>query len=59
MLEGLEARRPRLGQCRWRPEGYRYPKKTLKERLCYVPEEALAITFVLAAMDTTAAGKVI
>jgi hypothetical protein len=42
-LEGLEARAPRPGQCRWRPEGRRYPRKTLKERLRYKPDVALAV----------------
>uniref|UniRef100_A0A0E0K0W1 Uncharacterized protein n=1 Tax=Oryza punctata TaxID=4537 RepID=A0A0E0K0W1_ORYPU len=44
-LSRSEARAPRPGQCRWRPEGHRYPKKTLKERLRYVPDSALAIFF--------------
>jgi hypothetical protein len=62
VLEGLEARAPRPGQCRWRPEGHRYPQKTLKERLCYKPDVALAIDSVTAesantnAMENTAAG---
>ncbi|CAN6275248.1 unnamed protein product [Urochloa humidicola] len=49
MLEDSEARAPRPGQCRWRPEGRRHREKTLKERLCYVPDSALAIDFVTAA----------
>ena len=36
-LEGSEARAPRPGQCRWRPEGRRYPEKSLKERLRFIP----------------------
>ena len=57
--EGSEARAPRLGQCRWRPEGRRYPERSLKERLRYVPDSALVVNDITPApttMDTTAAG---
>ena len=58
-LEGSEARAPRPGQCRWRPEGRRYPERSLKERLRYVPDSALVINDITPApttMDATAAG---
>uniref|UniRef100_A0A0D9WV17 Rx N-terminal domain-containing protein n=1 Tax=Leersia perrieri TaxID=77586 RepID=A0A0D9WV17_9ORYZ len=57
-LEGLEARHPQLGQCRWRPEGRRHLEKSLKERLRYTnPDVALAVEFVApsTAMDATTA----
>uniref|UniRef100_A0A0D9X2A5 Uncharacterized protein n=1 Tax=Leersia perrieri TaxID=77586 RepID=A0A0D9X2A5_9ORYZ len=42
-----EVRAPRPGQCRWRPEGRRYPERTLKDRLRYTnPDIALAVEFV-------------
>ncbi|KAF8749605.1 hypothetical protein HU200_012623 [Digitaria exilis] len=50
------------GQCRWHPEGRRYPAKSLKERLRYIPDAVHAIDFVSSAptsvndMDTTSAG---
>ncbi|CAN6381670.1 unnamed protein product [Urochloa humidicola] len=40
---------PRPGQYRWRPEGRRHREKTLKERLRYIPDSALAIDFITAA----------
>ena len=58
-LEGSEARAPRPGQCRWRPEGRRYPERSLKERLRYVPDSALVVNDITpapATMDATAAG---
>ena len=58
-LEGSEARAPRPGQCRWRPEGRRYPERSLKERLRYIPDSALVVTSTptsSTAMDTTTAG---
>jgi hypothetical protein len=53
VLEGLEARAPRPRQCRWRPEGHRYPQKTLKERLRYKPDVALAVDSVTAELAST------
>ena len=53
---------PRPGQCRWRPEGRRYPERTLKERLRYVPDTVHAVDDVTptptssGAMNTTTAG---
>jgi hypothetical protein len=61
-MEGLEARVARRGQCRWCPEGHRYPQKTLKERLRYKPDVAPAVDSVTAesantnAMENTTAG---
>ena len=62
MLEGSEARAPRPGQCRWRPEGRRYPEKSLKERLRFIPDAVNTVDVVTStptsstAMDTTTAG---
>ncbi|GJN34157.1 hypothetical protein PR202_gb22800 [Eleusine coracana subsp. coracana] len=36
-------------QTRYCPKGFRYPKKTLKEHLRYVPDSALVIDFVTSA----------
>ena len=59
-LEDSEARAPRPGQCRWRPEGLRYAK-TLKEKLRYVPDYANAIDYITFSpptpMDNASAGK--
>ena len=61
-LEGSEARAPPPGQCRWRPEGRRYPERMLKERLCYIPDVVHSIDDVTtastptSAMDATTAG---
>ena len=58
-LEGSEARAPRPRQCRWRPEGRRYPERSLKERLRYIPDSALVVDHITTApttMDATAAG---
>jgi hypothetical protein len=58
----MEARAPRPGQCRWRPQGHRHPLKTFKERLRYRPDVALAVDSVTTesastnAMENTAAG---
>ena len=55
-------RAPPLGQCRWRPEGRCYPKRTLKECLRYIPNAVHAIDDVTttstptSAMDATTAG---
>ncbi|GJN04445.1 hypothetical protein PR202_ga21995 [Eleusine coracana subsp. coracana] len=40
-LEATEARHPHPRQCRYCPEGHRYPLRTLKEKLRYVPDNAL------------------
>jgi len=61
-LEGSEARAPPPGQCRWRPEGRRYPEKSLKERLRFIPDAVNTVDVVTStptsstAMDTTTAG---
>ena len=50
---------PRPGQCWWRPEGRRYPERTLKERLRYVPDTVHDVTPTptsSGAMNTTTAG---
>ena len=55
-------RAPALGQCRWRPDGRRYPERTLKEHLRYIPNAVHAIDDVTTAstptstMDATTAG---
>jgi hypothetical protein len=47
-LEGSEARARPQGQCRWRPEGLLYPKKTLKEHISYTdPDVTLAIDLAI------------
>ena len=55
-LEGSEARAPRPGQCRWRPEGRRYPEKSLKECLRFIPDVVTSTPTSNTAMDTTTAG---
>ena len=60
-LEGSEARAPRPGQCRWRPEGHRYHEKSLKERLRFIPDAVNTVDVVTStptsrvARDTTTA----
>ena len=46
----------------WRPEGRRYPEKSLKERLRFIPDAVNTVDVVTtastptSAMDTTTAG---